>query len=48
MFYFLWQTIRKMELQVARVRCNLIAYLYALVTKHNLRLHIFQPDVRLL
>ncbi|KAG0620095.1 hypothetical protein M758_4G188900 [Ceratodon purpureus] len=39
------ETIRKMELQVARVRCNLIAYLYALVTKHSLRLHIFKPDI---
>lgn len=39
------ESLRKMELQVARVRCNLIAYLYALVTKHNLRLHIYKPDI---
>lgn len=39
------QAVRKMELLVARVRCNLIAHLYTLVTKQGLRLHIFKPDV---
>lgn len=39
------ETVRKMELLVARVRCNLIAYLYTLVTKQGLRLHIFKPDI---
>jgi hypothetical protein len=40
-----WQNVRKMELLVTSVRGNLIAHLYTLVTKHNLRLHISKPDV---
>jgi hypothetical protein len=39
------ENVRKMELLVTSVRGNLIAHLYTLVTKHNLRLHISKPDV---
>jgi len=39
------ENVRKMELLVTSVRGNLIAHLYTLVTKHNLRLHISKPDI---
>lgn len=37
--------VRKMELLVTRLRCNLTSYLYCLVTRKDLRLPISRPNI---
>eukprot|EP01018_Ginkgo_biloba_P012319 Gb_31636 [translate_table: standard] len=39
------ENVRKMELLVARLRCNLTSYLYCLVTRKDLRLPVSRPNM---
>ncbi|GLJ05177.1 hypothetical protein SUGI_0012850 [Cryptomeria japonica] len=39
------ENVRKMELFVKRLQCNLVSYLYCLVTRKNLRLPISRPNI---
>lgn len=39
------EKVRKMELLVTRLRCNLTSYLYCLVTRKDLRLPISRPNI---
>ncbi|KAH9317382.1 hypothetical protein KI387_019151, partial [Taxus chinensis] len=39
------ENLRKMELLVKRLQCNLISYLYCLVTRKNLRLSMSRPNI---